>query len=222
MSIGDTLHHLSDSLRRTLHKGGLAPIALGAAVVGVLVLAGRKATAQPEPVAPPDVPPTPAPPAPPTPVPPDVLPANLATATVNAPSGLRLRSAPNESAGTNGPGLPFNSWVALLTTEPSPATPAAPAGWAHVQTPDGRQGYVSYEWLLFGTAKERGMTPEEEKAYHESHQNRPAPLEQPVETAGFRHGYAWRTPSVAGARVGYVGRDGRRYARTALGVRRIG
>ena len=122
---------------------------------------------------PPDVVP---PPAPPNPSP---FPDTQSQATVNAPSGLKLRAEPNENS-TVFEVLPFNSWVAILDSNPAPPTPAAPVGWFNVLSPAGNEGWSSAEFIVFGTDKERRMTPEEEKAYHE-HKSQ---AEEAIVTAG--------------------------------------
>jgi len=69
------------------------------------------------------------------------------TATVTAPSGVKLRSAPNEVTGAViGAGLPSKTVVTVLAKD-FPPTPVAPKGWTKVRAPDGREGYVTTEWL---------------------------------------------------------------------------
>jgi hypothetical protein len=50
--------------------------------------------------------------------------------------------------------------------------------WFMVEAPSHKTGWVDAEWILFGTDKERGMTPEEERAYHEQRAEREDPIFQ--------------------------------------------
>lgn len=157
----------------------LVPIALGAGGLGLLYLLTRpkEQTAAPLPVkreppenSKPEIVPKPIPPVEPVPIP-----SNLATAVVSA-SSLRVRDQPDERTGKVVIALPRGATVGILDTTTTAPTPAAPLGWFHVQTNTGQQGWASAEFLEFGSAKERGMTPEEELEYHKREAEREAPI----------------------------------------------
>lgn len=127
----------------------------------------------PGPTPEPAPPPAPAPTPPPAPNP---FPPSQMTASIAAPSGLSLRTQPDEKSARLEL-LPFNSFVAILDNGGlAPATAAAPVGWFHVQSTGGKIGWASAEWVMFGTDKERGMTPEQEAEYHKRMSEREAPI----------------------------------------------
>lgn len=139
---------------------------------------------------PPDVVP---PPAPPNPSP---FPDTQSQATVNATSGLKLRDQPTESGSAVLETMPFNSWVAVLDSNLAPPTAAAPMGWMHVRSERGNEGWASAQYLVFGSDKERRMTPEEEQAYHKQQSQ----AEAPIYTAGTPRVGASRSQRLAHAR----------------------
>lgn len=124
-------------------------------------------------------------PAPPAPVPdvpvipppgPNPFPDSASTATVMAPNGLWLHTTPDTATASRMKLLPFNSYVMIL--DGGAVATGSGLEWFHVQTPDRQTGWVSTEWVLFGTDKERGMTPEEERAYHEHMAEKEDPIFQ--------------------------------------------
>lgn len=108
----------------------------------------RDVRPSPQPAPPPPAPaPSPAP-TPPSPQPaPAPTPAAVYTASIIAPSGLRLRTGPDERNPSQQT-TPYGTKVKVLETG-FPATPEAPKGWAKIQVPSGLQGYSSVEWLHF-------------------------------------------------------------------------
>lgn len=67
------------------------------------------------------------------------------TATVTAPSGLKVRAAANENSAQLAL-LPQGTAVTVLKTGFA-ATAAAPKGWTQVRTASGTEGFMSTEWL---------------------------------------------------------------------------
>lgn len=90
----------------------------------------------------PNVSPTPpfVPPIQPTPI----LPTEQ-TATVTAPSGVNLRSAPSTS-GTVLMGMTFGTRVKINSLNPTP-TANAPKGWYNVTHPSGKTGFATAEFI---------------------------------------------------------------------------
>jgi hypothetical protein len=72
--------------------------------------------------------------------------ASIRTATVTAPSGLRIRSQPNESSSIVSEEAWFGTKVQIVQ-EGFPPTAAAPSGWTKVRAPSGKEGYASAQWL---------------------------------------------------------------------------
>lgn len=159
----------------------IVPVALGAGVLALILFSKPKPqepglSTAPIP-RPPDVPPTPPPP---EPVPPNPTPVPVggAGAMVTATT-LNIRSSPNENSAVVATVLRGTTVAIPDPTELHPPTPAAPVGWWNVVTPAGARGYASAQYLDFGTARERRMTPEEEREYHD----RRAQHDRPVYTA---------------------------------------
>lgn len=71
------------------------------------------------------------------------------TATVTAPSGVKLRAQPNENSAQKAL-LPKGTTLSVLKTG-LPPTGAAPKGWTQVRTSSGAEGFVTTEWLSIST-----------------------------------------------------------------------
>lgn len=71
------------------------------------------------------------------------------TATVTAPSGVKLRAQPNENSAQKAL-LPKGTTLTVLKTG-LPPTGAAPKGWTQVRTSSGAEGFVTTEWLSIST-----------------------------------------------------------------------
>lgn len=66
-----------------------------------------------------------------------------------APSNLRVRTEPSETSAAvtpPGQGLPLGT-QATVTAIGFPPTGGAPLGWTRIRTGDGREGFVSSEWI---------------------------------------------------------------------------
>jgi hypothetical protein len=72
-----------------------------------------------------------------------------ATATVTAPSGIKLRAQPNENSAQKALLSKGTSLTVIKTG--LPPTGAAPKGWTQVRTASGVEGYVTTEWLSIST-----------------------------------------------------------------------
>lgn len=87
------------------------------------------------------------------------LPGSSSSAKVTAPSGLKLRSQPNENSQQLA--LLDEGTVVTVVKTGFPPTGRAPKGWTQVRTEGGEEGYVSTEWLSISspTSSSSGNAP---------------------------------------------------------------
>lgn len=78
----------------------------------------------------------------------DLVPSST-SATITAPSGLKLRSKPNENSSMIS--LLGKGTAVSIVAKDFPPTNVAPKGWTQVRTEGGQEGYVSTEWLSIST-----------------------------------------------------------------------
>lgn len=179
----------------------LVPVLLGTGVVAILaLLAAGKPKPVPSPIPERENPDEPTDPD--RPIIPDQFPPTQQTACVIASSGLNLRSAPDENSPKVGTKIPRRERVAIIDPTTAAPTPAAPQGWWNVRTQDGRVGWMSAEFLFFGSDKECAMTEEEWRAHIERLQDKEYPEYQTdfsgigaCGPAPYRPGWSWYTPN---------------------------
>lgn len=168
----------------------LVPLVAGAAVLGLLALTVGGKSATPPARTPSDTPQQDKPVTPPPAPRPNTWPAGTSTAVVIAPSGLNVRSAPNETGTQILATIPRYERVQIInsTSPPLTATPAAPQGWWQVRTLGGASGYMSAQWLFFGTDAEAHMSDADFQKYEQEHQDDEEPTFQGV---GHRYGHTF-------------------------------
>jgi len=143
----------------------------------LLLLVGRKKeeAAPPEPIPPAPKPPIPGPVTPPpAPIPPGIetgFPPGAILGVITN-DGVRLRAAPNETSATLGT-MARGTLVQIFDDGHTPATPAAPQGWEHARTVDGKDGFVAAQFL---TAQGLPGTPRETPLPETGPAPGPAPL----------------------------------------------